>query len=222
MEQVVCWLCGQPFYPTTRQGLRGGKLATRCYRIDCRRAYYRQAAKKHRDGIRGSAPDKKCLECANIITTHDARKYCSDHCCREALLRRRRVRECPPREFACARCGEFVIAKAEHRYRYCSAKCRNEAHREKERFRLKGLDLSVSVAIRCMICGAKGNLVIDHDHDCCPGQKACGKCFRGMLCHAHNVALGLFQDNPALLRKAAGYIERAKRDQKTGQLRLIV
>jgi len=30
---------------------------------------------------------------------------------------------------------------------------------------------------------------------------------RGLLCRTHNRALGLFQDNPKLLRKAADYLE---------------
>ena len=23
---------------------------------------------------------------------------------------------------------------------------------------------------------------VDHDHNCCPGKKSCGKCLRGLLC----------------------------------------
>lgn len=47
---------------------------------------------------------------------------------------------------------------------------------------------------------------IDHDHACCPGTRSCGKCVRGLLCHSHNVALGLFKDDPASLRDALTYL----------------
>jgi len=67
----------------------------------------------------------------------------------------------------------------------------------------------------CAICGeipAPGvQLHVDHDHACCPsGKKGCGKCVRGLICQRCNHALGLMRDNPALLRTAADYLERAR------------
>lgn len=52
---------------------------------------------------------------------------------------------------------------------------------------------------RCAICGNEERLVIDHDHT--TGM------MRGLLCHRHNTALGLFNDNPLLLKEAASYLE---------------
>lgn len=71
----------------------------------------------------------------------------------------------------------------------------------------------------CAICGTtaggfrnaytgKGRLAIDHDHNCCPKKKACGKCIRGLLCQPCNTTLGRMKDSPALLRRAADYLER--------------
>lgn len=65
---------------------------------------------------------------------------------------------------------------------------------------------------RCAVCGSLGcqsgkKLAVDHDHGCCPGKKSCGQCIRKLLCQKCNQALGLFGDDPDLLRKAAGYIE---------------
>lgn len=53
----------------------------------------------------------------------------------------------------------------------------------------------------CMICGVKGRLVIDHDHQ--NGN------LRGLLCYRHNAGLGMFQDRPELLEKAADYLRNS-------------
>src|ERR1035441_5805027 len=75
----------------------------------------------------------------------------------------------------------------------------------------------------CAICEAKQSLInnpqfrgprmglhIDHDHTCCSGNQSirtCGKCTRGILCSACNRGLGVFQDDPVRLRKAADYLD---------------
>lgn len=61
----------------------------------------------------------------------------------------------------------------------------------------------------CDICRGKqtgrwSSLDIDHCHK--------NKVFRGMLCGDCNKALGLMKDDPRILRKAAKYLERFKRD----------
>jgi hypothetical protein len=47
-----------------------------------------------------------------------------------------------------------------------------------------------------------GQLIhVDHDHACFPEKnKPCGKCVRGLLCHACNVALGHIERRGALAR----------------------
>lgn len=52
----------------------------------------------------------------------------------------------------------------------------------------------------CELCGATENLHIDH----C----AVTNTFRGILCIKHNTGLGKFNHDPAMLRKAAEYLER--------------
>jgi hypothetical protein len=62
---------------------------------------------------------------------------------------------------------------------------------------------------RCAICGNPFVKTphIDHRHDCCSSARSCGKCNRGLLCDDCNLGLGRFKDNPAVLRKAAEYVE---------------
>lgn len=64
----------------------------------------------------------------------------------------------------------------------------------------------------CAICrtpepgGKHGQWHIDHDHSCCPGQRTCGKCIRGLLCDGCNIGLGHFGDDRERLLAAAGYL----------------
>lgn len=53
----------------------------------------------------------------------------------------------------------------------------------------------------CLIC-SKESTELDHDHET--------KTIRGWLCGNCNRGLGLFGDNPAVLRKAAIFLERNK------------
>lgn len=52
---------------------------------------------------------------------------------------------------------------------------------------------------RCLICKGKAKLHVDHDHDS-------GK-VRGLLCGPCNRALGMFRDNPKVLRRAVRYLK---------------
>jgi hypothetical protein len=63
----------------------------------------------------------------------------------------------------------------------------------------------------CKICkekesSSKKRLSIDHDHKHCPGERGCAECFRGLLCHKCNTALGGFRDRVDLLQKAIEYL----------------
>ncbi|MBD9723453.1 endonuclease VII domain-containing protein [Streptomyces caniscabiei] len=71
---------------------------------------------------------------------------------------------------------------------------------------------------KCAVCGVDAptdhrtrRFHVDHDHSCCPtSSKTCGKCTRGLLCHACNTGLGNFQDNPERLLAAVAYLTARK------------
>ena len=60
----------------------------------------------------------------------------------------------------------------------------------------------------CAICDEElnGKYAVDHDHACCPGERTCGECLRGLLCRSCNQGLGHFKDSVAALNRAAHYL----------------
>ncbi|WP_088945742.1 endonuclease domain-containing protein [Rhodococcus sp. 1168] len=66
----------------------------------------------------------------------------------------------------------------------------------------------------CSICGhpepSSRGWMVDHDHECCSGEKSCPKCRRGVVCHWCNVLLANAFDRPQILRAAADYLEAEK------------
>jgi hypothetical protein len=54
---------------------------------------------------------------------------------------------------------------------------------------------------RCAICTADlvaGQTAVDHDHRCCPGERCCGRCIRGLLCRKCNTNIGWLEAQPHL------------------------
>lgn len=73
----------------------------------------------------------------------------------------------------------------------------------------------------CAICGAKPKenrrLAVDHDHSCCPGEKTCGNCLRGLLCTTCNVWLG-FYENEKWTKRAEEYLSKSAADREIQRL----
>jgi hypothetical protein len=61
-------------------------------------------------------------------------------------------------------------------------------------------DLRAEQSDRCAICGDTAPQHLDHDHET--------GAIRRLLCQRCNHGLGLFRDDPMLLRAAAEYVER--------------
>jgi hypothetical protein len=68
---------------------------------------------------------------------------------------------------------------------------------------------------RCAIChtlfdksSRRTTPCVDHNHDCCAGERACGKCNRGLICGSCNIGLGAFKDNESHLQSAVKYLQK--------------
>jgi hypothetical protein len=59
-------------------------------------------------------------------------------------------------------------------------------------------------------CHESENLHIDHDHACCPGNKSCGQCVRGVLCQGCNTALGALRESPEVIVGLIDYLKNLK------------
>lgn len=65
----------------------------------------------------------------------------------------------------------------------------------------------------CASCGERPATHVDHDRSCCnftpsQGQKACGKCVRGLVCYHCNVGIGHLGDTVDGVTKALAYLIR--------------
>ena len=81
-------------------------------------------------------------------------------------------------------------------------------------FRIRRDRFEELLAVRggCACCGtavpkSDRGWHVDHDHKCCPGERSCGLCVRGVLCATCNVALGVVNDDVELLRALIEYLD---------------
>jgi hypothetical protein len=87
------------------------------------------------------------------------------------------------------------------------------AHRRKWRYNLTNEEFKMHLTLQndlCAICcnPPKENkeLVVDHDHSCCPTPPTCGRCTRGLLCHSCNTALARLGDSLEGISKVLAYL----------------
>jgi hypothetical protein len=95
----------------------------------------------------------------------------------------------------CSNCGQVRITRKGGGYRCGTAAYLQDARRKYGEYIHKRLKT-------CEVCGSGVRIVYDHSH--ITGE------FRGWLCNACNVALGLVRDDPIVLRKLAHYLEARK------------
>lgn len=112
----------------------------------------------------------------------DGNRWCSR--CREyrdpSLFEKRHPRWCRP----CKRAGKYGITRAE-------------------------MEALPGYGGKCALCRKRRAAHIDHDHNCCSGRTACGKCVRGVICRECNTALGTIGEENIM--NAMEYLSGGKR-----------
>lgn len=217
---ATCATCAEPIPPGMRAGAK--YCSALCKERD-RTAKARAAVVAGRE-----AKGLRCQWCREPIPADGrATMFCSadhkDKHSNHARAAERREAVAATRG-PCLFCGGPIPTSRRSSSKYCSADHKNKATgvpNDRRRARSRSYILPYLYGItdedyarmlaeqggRCAICGGEGTansrikrFHVDHDH------KA-GR-VRGLLCQVHNQGLGYFQDDPALLRAAADYIER--------------
>jgi hypothetical protein len=171
---------------------------------------------------------KQCTKCKNFknflefhryAKSPDGYKHFCKLCVREYDLSEDDSKRVMPRKVQgtkihCRRCEQYLDKSNfwGNKETYCK-ECKkyvgiNSNLKNKKLTMEKYSELEKSQNGVCKICGEKDykRLSVDHDHTCCPGEKTCGSCTRGLLCSRCNRALGSIEDNIELLEKMIKYL----------------
>jgi hypothetical protein len=139
----------------------------------------------------GDGYTTNCKPCINKRSRQKHQQRKNDPVYRERLLSTaRRARERNPRSYIRRR-GEWL--------------------KYKHNMTLEDYDILLKsqngvCAICLQECKTKKGLAIDHDHSCCPVDRSCGKCVRGLLCSNCNGAIGMLQEDIVILNRAIAYL----------------
>jgi hypothetical protein len=105
------------------------------------------------------------------------------------------------------------IVRAQQRDRYTPygrwLKTLREHHITLEQY----IEILEAQGFKCAICGKDALeevLSVDHDHACCPSEKSCGQCIRGLICFKCNAALGFAEDKIEVLENMIKYLRGIK------------
>lgn len=177
----------------------------------------------HRGLCRGhpaNVHDPKCLNKNGVPCKVGDRQIRSRYCeakksrdkywaNRERCLASRVASECPV-------CDVKLSIDSPAWSKYCSIDCANLANRVKRYGitiqKYKHILAAQNGVCGNPLCGSSDNLMIDHDHECCPPgehrrmRSACGKCVRGILCRSCNYAEGYLIGDPMRAFGLASYI----------------
>ncbi len=121
-------------------------------------------------------------------------------------------------QYKCASCklwknsDDFTVSKANStgKCSYCKDCSREKQLQAKFKITLSEyaemLERQNGVCAICKTSPGQMALAVDHDHNCCPGQRTCGKCIRGLLCINCNTAVGLLKDSSERAMDTATYL----------------
>ena len=161
-----------------------------------------------------------CQECGKKC---DKRSKKKTGLCRDCFLKSVNTNG----EAKCITCGE---ATSEPRADYCKTCWLNrEVEGRKTTYRKYRLKSWFKLSLdeydkmlkkqdnKCAIClidqsELSKSLSVDHDRSCCPGEKSCGECIRGLLCSNCNFAIGQFKDNETTMKSAIKYIRKHNKE----------
>jgi hypothetical protein len=159
-----------------------------------------------------------CSECGVTIDRHGARGWCA-RCYMN--VRRAEVRAAGGKACAIEGCVNRIFHGGRHCYMHQNRIARHgDAGPPGRVIGFRGTTHYHIAAIRarilaeqdgkCLLCATTDSKrwVVDHDHACHPAGDFCDRCIRGVLCQACNVGLGMLQDDPVLMRRAADYVEQ--------------
>jgi hypothetical protein len=217
MTQLELW----PDPPTTQPRPRCAMCARPARRNSSTGETQRYCAGKHCGNHQ-----RICQTCSAHFTINAdgaGTRYCSTQCKRLGYTRALRSREPLP---TCAWCGTI----AAHRPRpssvwpYICADCIEPIRHLTSRLRDHQVPHTMVRRLltdpTCEICGVNivdkirhpvtgkiGSLiVVDHDHNCCPGATSCGQCVRGLICTMCNCGLGFARNDTTILRGMLTYL----------------
>ncbi len=98
------------------------------------------------------------------------------------------------------------------RYKYQPLRCqKNGALKSRHGIDLETFEFLLErqaglCAVCCLAMSPGRDTCIDHDHRCCPDERSCGKCIRGLIHRTCNTMLGHSKDDALTLCGGADYI----------------
>jgi len=149
------------------------KTCTRCNKEKALNEYNKRSRSK--DGL-----DIYCKTCRKSIQYY-SRTYNKNRCT---------WNECDRANWVDGLCQMHFKRKLNGKPMDIDRDSNNKYTRIKHRYKLTKEQYDLMAKDGCYVCSSTEFLHVDHDHACCPTNKTCGKCVRGIVCHSCNITLG--------------------------------